>query len=97
MLIILQMYLIREEESFKNLVLVHLSMTLVQIYKPGFFTSWEMYVFHFSLNLSEFVVLNTLESSGKTPILQMLIYFLNFNLCSDIRAVTEQAQTRTGQ
>lgn len=97
MLIILQMYLIREEQSFTNLVLVNLSITLVQIYKPEFLTYWEMYVFHLSLNLSEFVVLNTLELSGKPQSCKCLYTSLISTLCSDIHAITERAQTRTGQ
>lgn len=76
---ILLIYLKREGESFKNLVLVHLPKTLVEIQKPGFF-----YL------LGDVCVSPLTESIGccgaehlrvwwKPPILQMRICSLNFS------------------
>lgn len=77
----------KERESFKNLVLLHLSMTLVRIHKLGLLSYWETYIFHLSLSLSEVVVPNTLESGGKAQSFKCLHTSLISTFCNDIYAL----------
>jgi len=91
------MCLKREEESFKNLVLLRLSVTSVQIHKPGFLSYWESYVFHLSPNLWEVVVLNTSESGGKPRSYKCLCTSLISTLRSDIHTLELLNKLKHGQ